>query len=330
MSFDAPWLLLTLVAVPAAGLGYWALQRRPTRYAVRYPNVDVLASVAVGRRSWRRHASAALLLVALAVLCVATARPTWASTRPSERATVVLVVDVSGSMRADDVKPTRLAAAQAAIRSFADRIPAQLRVGLIAFSDSAEVVVPPTRDRAELLRGVDLLQPGFGTAIGDAISRAVQLARSTTAEPGRTSGPVLRDADGRSLASILLLSDGSQTRGVLTPGQGADVARRAGVPVFTIALGTDGGMILVGPPGQRQLVPVPPDRATLGAIADYTDGQAYDAKTAKALDGVYKGLGSRVGREQVRHEVSAVFVALGALLAAGALGAGILTAPRLP
>ena len=331
MSFASPWLLLSLVLVPLAAAAYWVVQRRPSRYAVASSNLDVLAAVVGARRDWRRHVPAALLLGALAAMCVAFARPSMVVQRPSERATVVLVVDVSGSMRATDVKPSRLAAARRAIRSFAEEIPDELRVGVVAFSDDAQVVVPPTRDRAQLLEGVALLAPGFGTAIGDAIGRGVDLARTTTTEEGVSAATVpLKDERGRSLASILLPSDGSQTRGVLTPGQGADLARKAGIPVYTIALGTEAGSILVGPPGARQLVPVPPDRETLAAIADYTDGESYDVESAEALDGVYTGLGSRVGREDAPREVSSAFVALGALLAAGALAAGMLGAPRLP
>lgn len=330
MSVESPWLLLVLVVVPLAAGGYWVVQRRPARYAVAYSNLDVLATVAGSRRDWRRHAPAVLLLLALAALCVALARPTWMTLRPSERASVILVVDVSGSMRANDVRPTRLAAAQAAMRSFAEQVPDQLRVGVVAFSDDAQVVVLPTRDRDQLQRGVAVLEPGLGTAIGDALGRAVELARTATGETGAAAPAPVRDAEGRSLASILLLSDGSQTRGVLTPGQGADLARKAGVPIFTIALGTDAGTILVGPTGQKQLVPVPPDRETLAAIAEYTGGESFDAESAKALDGVYRGLGSRLGREEEPREVSAAFVALGALLAAAALGAGVVGAPRLP
>ena len=141
----------------------------------------------------------------------------------------------------------------------------------------------------------------------------------------------MRDEEGRSLASILLLSDGSQTRGVLTPGQGADLAKKAGIPVFTIALGTDAGTILVGPAGQQQVVPVPPDRETLAAIARvHRRRRLRRGERRGASTRVYSGLGSRVGREDAPREVSAAFVALGALLAAGALVAGALGAPRLP
>jgi len=335
MSFEAPALLATLVVVPLAAAGYWLLQRRRPRYAVRYTNVDVLAAVAGKRGAWRRHVPAALVLAALTALCVALARPTVTVAAPNERASVVLVVDTSGSMRATDVKPTRLAAAKQAMRSFLDRAPDSLRVGIVSFSDEAQVVVPPTVDRQRLEQGIDVLGPGFGTALGDGIARAVELARAAAGGSDGAAGttpatPPLRDAKGRSLASILLLSDGAQTRGVLSPGQGAERAQEAGVPVFTIALGTDNGTILAGPPGQEQVIPVPPDRETLGAIAEYTGAQSFDAQSATALERVYAGLGSRVGREDRPREVTAFWVAAGALLLAGGAGLSLAGAPRLP
>jgi Ca-activated chloride channel family protein len=333
MSFEAPALLATLLVVPLAAAGYWLLQRRPPRYAVRYTNLQVLAGVAGRRRAWRRHVPAALLLAALASLCVAFARPTMTVKSPNERASVVLLVDTSGSMRAGDVKPTRLAAAKSAMRSFLDRAPSSLRVGIVSFSDEAQVVVPPTVDRKQLGQGIDVLGPGFGTALGDGIARAVELARAAAGRSGEgrsTSTAPLKDAKGRALASILLLSDGAQTRGLLSPGQGAERAQSAGIPVYTIVLGTDGGTILAGPPGQEQVIPVPPDRETLGAIAEYTGAESFEAESASALRKVYAGLGSRVGREDRPREVTAAFVAAGALLLASAAGLALVGAPRLP
>jgi Ca-activated chloride channel homolog len=334
--FEAPWLLAVLAVVPLAALGYWLLQRRATRFAVRFTNLEVLASVAGGRRAWQRHVPAVLVLASVTALGIAFARPTIQVRKPNERASVVLLVDVSGSMRANDVKPTRLAAAKQAMRSFLDRAPDTLRVGVVSFSDEAQVVVSPTVDRELLNQGIDILGPGFGTAIGDGLARAVDLARSATGERSETGEaqpaprrPV-RDAAGRSLASILLLSDGAQTRGLLSPGQGAERAQIAGIPVFTIALGTDSGTIVAGPPGQEQVIPVPPDRETLAAIAEYTGAESFDAENADTLERVYAGLGSRVGREERPSEVTAAFVAAGALLLAGAAGLSVLGAPRLP
>jgi Ca-activated chloride channel family protein len=336
MSFEAPALLAVLLLVPLAALGYWLLQRRPARFAVRYTNLDVLASVVGERGAWRRHVPVALLLVSLTALGIAFARPTVQVRTPNERASVVLVVDVSGSMRATDVQPSRLAAAKLAMRSFLKRAPDSLRIGVVSFSDEPQVVVSPTLDRKMLTQGIDVLGPGFGTAIGDALSRAVDLARTATGETGETGesgeqpSEAVRDEAGRSLASILLLSDGAQTRGLLSPGQGAERAQLAGIPVFTIALGTDAGTIMAGPPGQEQVIPVPPDRETLSAIAEYTGAEAFDAESADALEKVYAGLGSRVGREERPREVTAVFVAAGALLLAGAAAFSLLGAPRLP
>ena len=332
MSFEAPALLLGLLLVPLAAVGYWLLQRRPSHYPVRYSNLEVLAAVAGRRGGWKRHVPAALLLAAVAALAVAFARPTITVDAPDERASVVLVVDISGSMRAQDVQPSRLAAAKQAMLSFLSHSPKTLRVGIVAFSNEPQVVVTPTLDREQLRQGIDFLQPAFGTALGDAIARSVDLARTTTATPGQGQGQgqaataQVKDDKGRALASILLLSDGFQTRGLLSPGQGAERARSAGIPVFTVALGTEGGTIV----DREQVIPVPPDRETLAAIAEYTGGEALDAETAGALKDVYQGLGSRVGRRQRPREVTSAFVAAGALLLVGAAGAGMLFAPRLP
>jgi Ca-activated chloride channel family protein len=326
VSFEAPALLLGLLLVLLAAVGYWLLQRRRSRYAIRYPNVEVLAAVGGGRRSWKQHVPAALLLASLAALAVAFARPTVDEQAPDERASVVLVVDISGSMRAQDVRPTRLAAAKQAMLSFLGNAPDTLRVGIVAFSNEAQVIASPTLDRSQLKQGISLLEPAFGTALGDALARSVELARTTTAVEGQATSAPVKDEEGRALASILLLSDGFQTRGLLSPGQGAEKARSAGIPVFTIALGTEGGTIV----DRQQVIPVPPDRETLAAVAEYTGGEAFDAETAGALKDVYKGLGSRVGRRERPREVTSAFVAAGAALLLGAAGAAMLFAPRLP
>jgi Ca-activated chloride channel family protein len=325
VSFEAPQLLLTLLVVPLALLGYLWVQRRRSRYAVSFTNLGVLETVVEQTAAWRRWLPLGLLLAALAALCIAVARPTVTLASPQERATVILVVDVSGSMRAEDVAPTRLGAAQEAMRKFLDKVPRQLRVGIVSFSDEAQVVVPPTSDKDLLRSGIDLLTPGFGTAIGDGIVRAVELGQSVEAEGGEPP-----DAEDKPLTAVLMLSDGFQTRGLVEPLDAAQLAKEQRMPVYTIALGTDEGTIEVFRFGERQTVPVPPDRETMAAVAEATGGEYFSAFDAERLTSVYEELGSEVGRVDEPKEATVAFVFGGAALL---LGAGVLSGlwlPRLP
>lgn len=333
MSFGHPLLLLTLLLVPAAILGFRLAERRRMRYAVRYTNLDVLAAVA-GGRPWRRYVPPALALLALAVLCVSVARPNVTSLVPKERATVVLVLDVSGSMQAEDVAPSRLQAAQRAVRSFLDRVPPQVRVGLVAFSGDAQVAAPPTTDRALLRQSLDGIGtfPAFGgTAIGDALAAAVEVAKQAVAGGNASLASVTSAASRtKGLASILFLSDGHQTRGILEPLQGAERAKAAGIPVYTVALGTPQGVVTGEFDGVPRTIPVPPDPATLKAIAQTTGGKFFEAKNAGSLRAAYSKLGSRLGRAPGKSEVTYAFLAgaAGLLAAAGLLSA--FWSPRLP
>ena len=350
MSFGAPYLLLSLLAVPLAIVLWRMAERRRMRYAVRYTNVEVLASVAGGRQ-WRRYLPAGLFLVALATLCVGLARPHVKTLVASDNATVVLVLDVSGSMQANDVKPTRLAAAQSAMNSFLDRVPKRLKVGLILFAGEADVAMPPTTDH-ELVRqsiaDVGAFRGFGGTAIGDALAAAVQLGLKSAGLTGsgslaavRTVAPTPSPAS--SLVSILFLSDGHQTRGILQPLEGAAKAKAAGIPVFTVALGTKNGKITnfpgggggggfsfpgVGPGGR--LFGLQPDPATLRAIATMTGGQFYRANSAGAVQAAYQKLGSSIGRKPGHTEVTDAFLLGAAILL---VLAGVLSsrwAPRIP
>jgi Ca-activated chloride channel homolog len=333
MSFGHPLLLLTLLVVPVAVALYLWFQRRPVRYAMTFTNLDVLAAVA-GGRSLRRYVPPALFLLALASLCFALARPHRATQVVSNRATVILVVDVSGSMQANDVKPTRLGAAQEAVRRFLDKVPKGVRVGLIAFSGEPQVAAPPTTDRDLVRTSLDTLDlfGGFGgTAIGDALAAAVELAGPTASSGAQTIAYYAASA-ANSPVSILFLSDGHQTRGLLQPLEGAQRARAAGIPVNTIALGTPEGVLdrgFGGFGGGRQ-IPVPPDPETLADIARLTGGRFFEARSASALSSAYSHLGSLVGREPGKTEVTYQFLALGAalLVAAGLLSA--LFSPRIP
>jgi Ca-activated chloride channel family protein len=341
VSLGAPVYLAALLLPVLAVAAYLWIERRPSRYAVSYPNLAVLAGVARRGQSWRRHLTAGLLATALALLCVAVARPNLSMTVPSERATVVLALDVSGSMRAGDVQPNRLDAAKTAIRDFIDRLPSQVRVGLVLFSSEPYVAVPPTRDRDSLRAGLDMALPQFGTSIGDSVARAAELAKETieatamdeggATPPEGTEGAAPGAAEPEDpLAAVVFLSDGFQTRGLLTPDEGAQRAKEAGVPVHTIALGTDGGTIEIERYGERRTIPVPPDRPTLQAIARVTGGEAFDVRDADHLTDVYAQLGSAVGRVQDEREVTAAFVGAGAVvLSVAGLLAG-LWAPRLP
>ncbi len=356
MTFGHPLLLLTLLVVPLAIGVHRLVARRRMRYAVRYTNVDVLALVA-GGRPWRRLLPAGIFLLALATLCVAVSRPHVRSQIASERATVVLVLDVSGSMRANDVKPSRLAAAQKALHTFLDKVPKRVRVGLVLFAGEPEVATPPTADHDLVRQAVDDagLYRGFGgTAIGDALKAAAQLGvRSTggslalvNALPARSLASRRTTAPAKpasTLVSILFLSDGSQTRGTLQPLQGAAFAERAGIPVYTVALGTKrGGRIPGGLPGGGSFGPpggggsgffrqaLRPDPGTLRAIARTTGGRFYEARTAGAAEDAYAKLGSSLGRQPGHAEVSADFVAGAAVLLVLALVLSALWSPRLP
>jgi Ca-activated chloride channel family protein len=330
------WLVTLLVPALALAAYLWIeKRRRPGRYAVSFPNLAVLAGVARGRRQWRRHLTAALLVASIALLCVGVARPHVTLMVPSEQATVIVTLDVSGSMQAEDIKPTRLDAAKSAVQRFLERVPDQVRVGLILFSSETYVAAPPTRDRDAVRAAIDLALPQFGTAIGDAVARSAELASEVMEHPeavGSESGAPSGDglAAAEPLAAIVFLSDGFQTRGLLTPEEGARRAVEARVPVHTIALGTDAGVIETERYGEQRIIPVPPDRPTLKAIAETTGGSSYEVRDAERLIDVYDSLGSSIARVEEEREVTAAFVGAGAiLLGAAGLFAG-LWAPRLP
>lgn len=324
MSFTWPLALLALLAVPLVGLAYLLIQRRRMRYAIAFTNLEVLASVVEPRRAWRRWVPAALFLLALAATGVALARPQVTISVPQEDATVMLVVDTSGSMFAEDVRPTRLGAAQQALRRFLERVPEQFRVGLLAFSEQPQLVTPPTRDHALVRDGVEFLYPQFGTAIGDALLNAAQATRGAAA-----AGAAARDED-QPPATILFLSDGAQTEGILEPLEGARRARQLGVRVYTIALGTPNGVVELSFGGLPRVIPVPPDPFTLRRVAQVTGGRFFEAPTAEALTAAYDELGSQVSRTREPREATSVFLAAAALLTVAAGGLSLLWSARIP
>jgi Ca-activated chloride channel family protein len=335
LSFDRPVALLSLAVLAVLAAGFVTLARRRPRYVVRYPNVDVLRGVSPRVSGARRYAPLALVTAALALLGVAMAGPHVTRSAPVENATVVLVVDTSRSMLSTDVRPTRLDAAKTAARRFLERAPDELRVGLVTFSGDVSVGAVPTRDRARVRRSVAEIsrwQAGGGTAIGDALARAVELGRSAFGETGATTGAGSKVPE--NAVSILFLSDGRQNRGLLPPAEGASRAAEAGIPVFTVALGTDrpdgGGGGAPGSFGGFGGFNRVPDRATLRAIAEATDGEYFAARSAAALESAYRRLGSELGHEDRPTEVTALFVGAAAVVLTAAAALARLAAPGLP
>jgi Ca-activated chloride channel family protein len=247
-------------------------------------------------------------------------------------------------MESHDVKPSRIGAATAAVRLFLKKVPDRLQVGLIAFAGDPAVAAPPTTDHTLVRQALNTLEwyPSFGgTAIGDALAEAVRLGQEAVGggNGNLASATAAPDSATHGLVSILFLSDGAQTRGQLLPLEGADRARDAGIPVYTVALGTPNGTLQFGgrPPGGfpggfgfNRRVPVPPDPDTLRAIANRTGGKFFAARDAGTLNAAYSSLGSRLGRKPGKTEITFFFLAAAAGLL---IGAGLLSAawsPRLP
>ena len=335
MTFLWPLGLLALLVVPLAAAAYWYIDRRPSRYALAFSNVDVLAAVAESG-GWRRRVPPALFLLALVAAGIALGRPERDVMVDREQATIVLAIDSSGSMLAEDVRPSRLAAAQASIRTFLDELPGQFRVGMVSFAEEAQVVAPVTANREPVREAVEFLFPMRGTAIGDAVERAAELAQEATGAPAETqiSGFGLAapaDSDGsKPPAAVLFLSDGFQTAGLLAPLDGAARAKELGIPVYTIALGTADGVIDLSFGGEARRIPVPPDRETLRLIAEETGGKYYAAPSADALRSAYTDLGSLLAREPGTDEATYFFALAAGLLALGAAVLSALWLSRIP
>jgi Ca-activated chloride channel family protein len=308
------WLLVLVGALLAA---YVVLQfRRRATYAVRFTNLALLDVVAPRRPGWRRHVAAGALLLGLTALVVALAEPAREVEVPRERATVVLALDVSLSMQATDVLPSRLDAAKDAAAEFLDTVPETLNIGLVQFAGSASVVVPPTTDHRDVRRAIENLALAEGTAIGEAIFASLD-ALSTL--------PEADDPDEVVPASIVVISDGETTVG--RPNElGVEAALEADVPVSTIAFGTEDGLIFV----EGEAIPVPPDLDAMSAIAEETGGVFFQAEDGGELEAAYEDLGSSIGFEIEERPITEWFVgaALAALFLAGALS--LLWFARLP
>lgn len=313
MSFASPLALLCLFAVPLAVLAHVAARRRRRLYPVRFTAVSTLAAVADGEPQWRRHLPLALLALALAALALSLARPQRTIQVPVQRASVVLVTDVSRSMSATDVSPTRLEAARQAALSFLDQVPDELRVGLVTYSDVAQTLQTPTTDHEAVVSALNTLQPISGTATGAGLRTALDDLK------------VRGSSQARPPAALVLLSDGSATDGSAADVVAAE-ARRLRVPIYTVALGTPDGTITL----RGQTLNVPPDTEALERIASASGGEAFRAEDSDQLDAVYEKLGSQIGTEPEKQEITALFAGAALLLLAGALVSSLRLAGRLP
>jgi Ca-activated chloride channel family protein len=325
MSFGEPILLAGLILVPLAALVYAALQARKRREAATFANPALMPNLVTARPGWRRHLPPLLLLVALGALVVALARPQHTVAAPQRQATVMMVTDVSGSMRANDVEPDRLSAAVEAGHTLADKLPPELRLGLVSFSDYAEQTVPPGTDRDPVNEALDRLVADGGTAMGDALRRGIESVRTPVAN---------RDGSGtrRLPGVIVLLSDGKNTSGNTRP---LDIARQAKalhIPIYAIALGTPSGKIELTDPfsGTIQTIAVPPDPQTLKSIAQITGGRFFETAKAADLKSIYANLGTRLSSKQEKREVTVDFAGGGLVLLLVGGGLSLAWFGRLP
>ena len=323
LTFHWPLMLWALLLIPAAVLAYVLSGRGRKRAVARFTNPTMLPNLAPRTPGWRRHVPAAFYLLALAGLLLSLARPQAVMAVPREQATLVLVMDTSISMVATDVQPNRFSAANAAAKRFLAALPPAYRVSLVSFSANAQLVSAPTSDRDVIRAALDSLRPEGGTAMGDALELARGVVQSVaTAEkiPDEEEIP----------AAILLLSDGAQTAGQAQP---LDVAERIAdelrVPVYTIALGTQQGVI-DSPDNPGTPFPVPPDEGTLRQVARLTEGQFFTAPTAADLQAVYEDIGSRVGVVHEPREITSAFAGAGALLLAAGSAFALLFFNRFP
>jgi Ca-activated chloride channel family protein len=310
VSFAAPLVLICLAALPVLVVLYGAHQRDRRRAAAAFAAPALTASVAPHRPRWRSHVPMLAFLLALAILILAAARPQKTIAVPVERASIMLVTDVSGSMQATDVRPTRLAAARAAAKRFVAKVPMTVNVGVMALSSKPRVLASPTRDRVAINAALDQLAPRGGTGTGEAIQAATNILRRAPGVNGK-----------RPPAAIVLISDGAAT-GKVDPVAAAQAARKLRIPIYTVALGTAQGTITVPRPGGgggTETRPVPPDPQSLAEVARASGGKTFTAADATKLSDVYKHLGSLLGTKNAKREITAGFAGGGlALLLLGA------------
>ena len=317
MSFLSPEFLWLLLALPASIGLYWWVQQKKKQTALRYANLDIVKA-AIGKGPWwRRHVPPAILFAALAAMLTAVARPSAVVTLPTHHETVILAIDVSGSMRANDVQPSRIEAAQAAARSFIAQQPRSTRIGVVAFAGSAALVQAPTSNRHDLRAAIDQLQLQHATAVGSGILVSLKALfpqedfdLPMAGNPRVAKQAVRKPAKPGSYAegAIILLTDGQTTAGP-DPVDAARLAAERGVRVFTVGVGTDNGQILTG---EGWSMRVRLDEDALKIIADLTRAEYFYAGTAMDLKKIYESLRSRMVMEKKETEITSVFSAIAA------------------
>ena len=327
---EPKWFFFLLV-IAALALGYIYVQRRKQKHVMRFTNMELLEKVAPKRPGYARHVPIALLLVGLVFLTIALAGPTENKKVPRNRATVMLVIDVSLSMEATDVRPSRIVAAQEAAKSFADGLTPGINLGLVAFAGTASVLVSPTTNREESKAAIDTLDERLSerTATGEGIFTALQSIE--------TLATVLGGGNEPPPARIVLMSDGKQTvpenpddpRGGFTA---ARDAKSKGVPVSTISFGTQNGTVDIPNEegGGSERVPVPVDDDSLKEIADLSGGNFFTASSLEELNDVFDTLEEQIGYEITRGDASVPWLRLGVIVCAVGVLVSLLLRQRLP
>lgn len=315
MTFLSPERLWLLGLLPLLAAAYLLLQLRRRQYAVRFTNLALLSQVAPRRPGWRRHVSAVLFLIMISFMMFGFARPATAVKVPRDRATIVVAVDVSLSMMARDVSPSRLDAAKAAAKRFIGDLPRRFNVGVVAFAGNANLIAAPTADRDAAIASLDQLVLAKRTAIGEAVFTSLQAVRSFDAQARQDPPP----------AHIVLLSDGDNTTGRSVQ-EAVDASRLAHVPVSTIAFGTPYGTVDI----EGETTSVSVNKETLKSLAESTEGKAYEAADADQLREVYANIGSSLGFRTEHRDVAARYVGIALLFAFAAGGVSLAWFSRLP
>lgn len=311
---DRLWWLIALAVLFVA---YVVMQFVRRRAAVRFTQVKLLDKIAPQRPGWRRHVPALFMLSGLAMGILAYAEPAAATQVPSERATVILAIDTSLSMQAEDVSPSRIDSAKEAATAFLDQVPEEINIGLVSFNGIATVRVPPTQNRAAVRSAVQALELGESTAIGEAIFASLDALETFIIEFEGDAPP------GR----IVVMSDG-ETQVGRPDAAAVDAARAAGIAISTIAFGTDEGFVEL--PGDPRRTPVPVNERALAEIADGTGGDFFEAATTDELTAIYTDIGSAVATEEATVLVGSWFSGRGMLLIIIAAALSLFFSNRLP